>query len=52
MKRVVTEMIYGDHQTKRKIGYWVISPERLGGYAYARVHSNGIVFYVCKDNIL
>ena len=44
-------MIYGDNQTKRNIGYWVISPDRLGGYAYARVRSNGILLHVDIDNL-
>ena len=32
-------------QTKRDIGYWMISPDRNGGYAYAKVCSNGISFW-------
>ena len=27
---------------KRQIGYWLITNNRDGGYAYAKVHSNGI----------
>ena len=30
-------------QMKRNLGYWLISSDRNGGYAYAKVCSNGIL---------
>ena len=31
-----------------KVGYWLITANRDGGYAYAKVCSNGTLFYILK----
>ena len=47
-------MIHGDNQMKRLNGYWLISPDRNGGYAYAKVCSNGNPknIFVTRANII
>ena len=35
-----------DRDAKMEVGYWMISPDRNGGYAYAKICSNGYSFYL------
>ena len=35
---------------KRQIGYWLITNNRDGGYAYAKIHSNGMAHTVWENS--
>ena len=33
-------------QLRKNLGYWLISSDRYGGYAYAKICSNGKVYFI------
>ena len=44
------DMIQRDN--KMEFGYWMISPDSNGGYAYAKIRSNGTCISIYYDSYL